>query len=268
MKKRSQYDKALNMAVKPYGFFKCRQAFLRLCDNGVIQSAVYRYEPRSASGDGYCLYFNTGSIYEHLLFGFTGDVAEMTDSTYAAEYFARKHGLSRSAAWSWDEIKQLSVFSREVLPTLVSVASQEEVFRFHREILRLEHGEIPRHLPNDLYLMLHLGMYDEAYRTTQAYIDCCRDTCSQNCRSFRPAYSTEAIRAYRLRSEHELRPYLRIRACLEKEDYAEIRRILEEQRDRNLETLASMLPKSRQEQFAAFQNSLPDDSPRGNDSPG
>ena len=263
MKKRSQYDKALNMVVKPYGFFKCRQAFLRLCDHGVIQSAVYRYEPRSLTGDGYCLYFNTGSIYEHLLFGFTGDVAEMTDGTYAAEYFVRKHGMSRSAAWSWDEIKQLSVFSREVLPTLVSITSQEEVFRFHQEIMRLEHGELPYHPVSDLYLMLHLGMYDEAYRSTAAYIDCCRETARRNTASFRSARTPEEIRAYRLRSEHELRPYLRIRDCLEKEDYAEIRRILAEQRDRNLETLASLLPKSRQGELAAFRNGIGDDGPGG-----
>lgn len=263
MKKRSQYDKALNMVVKPYGFFKCRRTFLRLCGDGVIQSAVYSYEPHSGSGDGYCLYFNTGSIYEHLLFGFTGDVAEMTDGTYAAEYFARKHDMSRSAAWSWDEIKQLSVFSREILPALENVTSQEEVFRFHQEIMLLEHGEIPKHLTKDLYLMLHLGMYDGAYRTTLAYIDYCRDTCSRNCRSFRQNYSPEAIRAYRLRSESELKPYLRIRACLEKEDHTGIYCILEDQRDRNLNTLASMLPKSRQGKLAAFRNGIADDGLNG-----
>ena len=259
MKKRSQYDKALNMVVKPYGFFKCRQAFLRLCDNGVIQSAAYRYEPRSLTGDGYCLCFNTGSIYEHLLFGFTGDVVEMTDSASAAEYCARKRKIPRGNAWSWDEIKQLSAFSREVLPTLAGVTTQEEVFRFRGEIRPPEHGVIPHRPVSDLYLMLYLGMYDEAYKSTEAYIDDCRETARRNAASFRSVRTPEEIRAYRLRSEHDLRPFLRIRDCLEKEDYAEIRRILTEQCDRNLETLASLLPKSRQGELAAFRNGIEDD---------
>ena len=263
MKKRSQYDKALNMVVKPYGFFKCRQAFLRLCGDGVIQSAVFSYEPHSVSGDGYCLYFNAGSIYEHLLFGFTGDVVEMTDSAMASEYFARKRGMSRSAAWSWDEIKQLSVFSREVLPTLVNVTTQEAVFRFRGEIMQPENGKLPYHPVGDLYLMLHLGMYDEAYRSTLAYIEYCRDTARRNEASFRSVRTPEEIRAYKLRSEHELRPFLRIRDCLEKEDYAQLRRILAEQRDRNLETLASLLPKSRQGELAVFRNSIEDDGLSG-----
>ena len=257
MKKRSPHDKALAEVVKPYGFFKCRQAFIRLCGNGVIQSVTYRYEPHSLVGDGYMLYFNVGSIYERLLFGYSNDLVEMTDDISASEYYALKHDAVRRESWNWDEAKQLEVFTSGVLPILLPITSQEEVFQLHKEIMLLKFSEYLYHRPIDLYLMLYLGMYDEAYKTVKATIANRRETGARNYAFFRTMDSEEEVQKIIKRDEQRLKPYIAIQDALESEDYAEIDRIIQAQRDYNLEVLESLLPQGAKKQLPAFIDAIP-----------
>lgn len=259
MKKRSPHDKALAEVVKPYGFFKCRQAFIRLCGNGVIQSVTYSYEPHALVGDGYMLYFNAGSIYERLLFGHFNNVVEMTDDISVVEYYSlqEKHGLVPKTLWRWDEAKQLEVFSSVVLPTLMGVTTQEDVFQLHKEIMFLQFSEFVYHLPRDLYLMLFLGMFDEAYKTAKATITYRRETWERNYAFFRTMDSEEEVQKIIKRDEQSLKPFIAIQDALESEDYAEIDRIIQTQRDYNLKVLESLLPQGAKKQLPAFIEAIP-----------
>lgn len=243
MNKRSVHDKALKEILIPQGFFKVKHVFIRYYGDGVIQSVWYNYEPHSWIGDGYILCFSLQSIYERNLFGAENNQPEMTDWHEAAECYAYCHGFSRHEAYQMNEQAQLEVFKTHVLPVLNSLKTQESLYEFSCRLSYAEHGEILyQWLPN-LYLTLHLTMYDESHKIVSKRIEHIRDYEEDMKVQMRDIMkcTPDQINSRINGLERELEPFIELKEWLENKKYDRIKELIQDRKEKNIQFYLNFL---------------------------
>lgn len=167
---RKSYDKKLGELLKTYRFIQAGHVFTRCLSDGIVQSIWYNYEPRSTTGVKYHLCFSVDSLYRRNVFGPDGDQPEMTEWHNVAECAVLKKGQQKQNAWEIDEEEQLRLLKEDVIPMLESMTSSNDLYEYRHQLELLEHNAVRLHVASDLYLALHLSMYDEALRCVTAAI--------------------------------------------------------------------------------------------------
>lgn len=227
---RKSYDKKLGALLNTYKFIKTGHIFTRCLNDGIVQSIWYNYEPRSTTSVKYHLCFAVDSLYRRDVFGPNGDQPEMTEWHNVAECSVLKNGQQKQDAWEINEEEQLHLLRQNVLPVLETMTSSNDLYKYRHQLELLEHNTVRSHLASNLYLALHLSMYDEAQRCVTAaiqYRDNMKIYVRQDMETMGCAF--DQIEARMKRLEHAIAPLRKIQTLLQTNSFIQLEALLQEQ---------------------------------------
>lgn len=230
---RRELDKRLKEILAPHGFIKVRNFYIRLI-NDIVQTVAFIYTPSYTQGcHGYYLNFGMASIYDHLIFGIIEDTYGYLSGTYTVDmhdFCCSIQNKKRTYPKDYNDDSQFEEFNEFCLPFLNSVNTLEDLYDARIVMQTILNKNIRYHLSPDTNLCLKIGKYDKASKRISAAYNYYGEVIQE--RNW-PHYNDLFSNAEKLKRLIELG------------DKSLIEVYLENEKEKNLELLNSILPKRK-----------------------